>query len=701
VFDNFNLFNAQTGDILTQMIPAVGVSPSVRGIAADLIPSSGCATCSGLEYVYGTSIYTIDIISPTLASFNKIIEFEFNYSYSLNLQNSGPSNFASVVADVNNDGQLDIVTTGASRLFTWDPRTGKEIGVFHTSKNSSLNIPQPLFETGYLSPVVEDVNNDGKVDFFFYMTNSFMVDNNMTEIWAIPRFSEGSGAANASIFDFEGDGKKELALRPEAFVITANDAYLFILDAATGKMIDSSRCFSGTINDIGAQVGDFDNDGQVEILCLGDTGGSGTRLVLYESLTNDWVCGRSVWNQFSYHIVNINDDLSVPIQEQNPSGTFFNGSNIQAPFLDVAGGYACNPLADVISTINNVWFDSCGALDSVNLAVSFCNIGDEGISPNMSVSFYDNSLPALISTVFVSDSIMIDSCVTDTFRIFYGSGPIDIFQYANDDGTNPASPPITIFRECDTLNNWSFRQVLPALNPRPQINPDTVICDYDNLSLLAGGGDRYSWSPAIGLSDTAIANPTVAVASIDTMVYWVRVTDTLYDCFADTFTKLAVLVSPVVDLGADQTICPGEEYSFAVSNTNYDAYTWSDGSMQTFLTIDTAGVFWVEVTDSVCFARDTAKVALCNIIFIPNAFSPNGDGENDFLRVRSQGVKTLRWSVYDRWGNRVFRANGIIDNWDGTYLGKPAIDGVYVYYIKGQYLDAKEINIKGNVTLIR
>jgi gliding motility-associated-like protein len=90
-----------------------------------------------------------------------------------------------------------------------------------------------------------------------------------------------------------------------------------------------------------------------------------------------------------------------------------------------------------------------------------------------------------------------------------------------------------------------------------------------------------------------------------------------------------------------------------------------------------------------------------NSLFIPNIFSPNGDGENDILFVRGEYIEHIEFAVYDRWGAEVFRSNDIHRGWDGTYKGAPCHTGVYAYYVIAQFTDGEQLTKKGTVTLVR
>jgi gliding motility-associated-like protein len=94
-------------------------------------------------------------------------------------------------------------------------------------------------------------------------------------------------------------------------------------------------------------------------------------------------------------------------------------------------------------------------------------------------------------------------------------------------------------------------------------------------------------------------------------------------------------------------------------------------------------------------------------VFIPNVFSPNGDGVNDIFKpFTDENVKTLKvFRIFNRWGDLIFERKNIdatttiIDGWDGYYNGQPVQTDVYVYHIELEYKDGKVVQLYGDVTL--
>ncbi len=97
----------------------------------------------------------------------------------------------------------------------------------------------------------------------------------------------------------------------------------------------------------------------------------------------------------------------------------------------------------------------------------------------------------------------------------------------------------------------------------------------------------------------------------------------------------------------------------------------------------------------------TVEVSTEKIIYIPNAFTPNGDGINDMFVISALGVVDFGIKIFDRWGSLMFSANDINNHWDGTFVGKELKPGVYVYHVNASFLDGSKIQRKGSITLIR
>jgi gliding motility-associated-like protein len=118
-------------------------------------------------------------------------------------------------------------------------------------------------------------------------------------------------------------------------------------------------------------------------------------------------------------------------------------------------------------------------------------------------------------------------------------------------------------------------------------------------------------------------------------------------------------------------------------------------------TVTTA--YTVYVTQGGC--TDTAIVQIDvtdqHDVFIPQAFSPNGDGQNDVFMVRGVGIKGIHIYVYDRIGEKIFESDDINLGWDGSFKGQPMNSAVFVYYADIFFADGSTTFLKGDVSLVR
>lgn len=169
------------------------------------------------------------------------------------------------------------------------------------------------------------------------------------------------------------------------------------------------------------------------------------------------------------------------------------------------------------------------------------------------------------------------------------------------------------------------------------------------------------------------------------------------------------------------TICPDDN-----SNTTFTYYcqtnddgTWvwklnNDTLSQTnsvTITWDSVGIYNIIVNfySDCSLIPDTYKVFVVecsqSAIYFPTAFTPNGDGKNDYWKPDGFGLKEMRWYIFDRWGLQIYEAKGIDDSWDGCmeHDGKrnPVQDDVYVWLVNWKDKEGKFNSKTGRVTLIR
>jgi gliding motility-associated-like protein len=142
------------------------------------------------------------------------------------------------------------------------------------------------------------------------------------------------------------------------------------------------------------------------------------------------------------------------------------------------------------------------------------------------------------------------------------------------------------------------------------------------------------------------------------------------------------------------------------------SYSWipsvdNPTSQQTTAKPTVTTLYKVFISDGICIKSDSVLVKVfpfvCDdpSIFVPNAFSPNGDGNNDILIVRGNMIKEMTFRVFDRWGELIFETHERGKGWDGTFKGKKMDPDVYDYYLQVTCVDDLESIVKGNMTLLK
>jgi gliding motility-associated-like protein len=269
-------------------------------------------------------------------------------------------------------------------------------------------------------------------------------------------------------------------------------------------------------------------------------------------------------------------------------------------------------------------------------------------------------------------------------------------------------------------------QVTVNIPPTVNVNGPDSVCLGQGAQLTATGAAIYSWSPAEGLNNVNIGNPIATpdasqIGGLPSNVITYIVTG--YDskkCFSNVDSvHVTAFNYPVITLLPNATINVGSSYQINSSaTTNIVSLNWTPSntlSCSNCLTplatpTKTTKYDLTATNDGGCSTTDSIRVqVICNgsNFFVPNSFSPNGDGINDRFIVNGVGLNVIpSITIYNRWGQIVFQKNNFAPNtpadaWDGTFNGQPAPSDVYIYTIQILCNNATLIPYHGNVTLIR
>ena len=181
---------------------------------------------------------------------------------------------------------------------------------------------------------------------------------------------------------------------------------------------------------------------------------------------------------------------------------------------------------------------------------------------------------------------------------------------------------------------------------------------------------------------------------------------TYLGCDSIVTINLTVKPSPIVNLGIDRGICEGETFELTV-NSGYESYLWQDGSINNSFVVSQIGKYWVTVVNDDCIKSDTINFIVCPEeinIWIPSAFTPNNDGNNDvFQIIPTEGIVNIQGYIYNRWGEVIYLWEGFSKekSWNGKVKNQEAMQGIYYYVITYEDLNGKKFEKKGSVTLIR
>lgn len=257
-------------------------------------------------------------------------------------------------------------------------------------------------------------------------------------------------------------------------------------------------------------------------------------------------------------------------------------------------------------------------------------------------------------------------------------------------------------------------------------NDTTCVRDcitFMNLTdTLAGGPQQLSWTFEGGSPATStLANPTICYNLPGKYNVILKVTNPYPRPGGSSGIKGTtefvtivdipnVTIEPPGQLRSDTTIKYGE--SIVLQASGAFAYSWKPDYYITMLSGPVVTVSPLETTEYVVFGRnsqncessDTMVVYVekeCGDMFVPTAFSPNGDTHNDELFVEGICLESMTFMIFNRWGQKVFETTDQKKGWDGTFNEREMDTGVYFYRLEGKTFDGKGFSSKGNVTLLR
>lgn len=261
----------------------------------------------------------------------------------------------------------------------------------------------------------------------------------------------------------------------------------------------------------------------------------------------------------------------------------------------------------------------------------------------------------------------------------------------------------------DTAYHTIYVDSLPFL----YIVPDKInLCTGEKLNLrlnyLSETATVVNWDFGDGTHWQQFGSATHSFDKAGNYIITVTVNHPVCPQSQDT-VGITVHDLPIVNFGADTVLClqgsPILLQNLVTTNDPRTQYLWNTGDTTATLSVVHPGYYALTATLSDCSTTEGVTINKDCYVDIPNAFTPNGDGQNDYFFPRqylSKGVTAFTLSIFNRWGQKVFettKADG--RGWDGKFNGKEQPNGVYIYQIEVFYTNGRSEKYSGNVTLIR
>ena len=301
-----------------------------------------------------------------------------------------------------------------------------------------------------------------------------------------------------------------------------------------------------------------------------------------------------------------------------------------------------------------------------------------------------------------------------TYKWFFGDGSTSTVDSPTHSFTNSGNYTVMLavanFEPCyDTVYGNLTVDTLSAISLTAT---DSAICRQGsitftgNYSTMANTGEIWTVSNGLTAANQNPAQFSFTQAGTYTVSLQVmyRVCPTV-----SASTSVRVYNNPQVNLGPDTTICAGSngiELVDLINTGNAAAsWLWSTGQKTPRITVGMPGVYSLNVTIDGCTSTDSVNVSNDCYMDIPNAFTPNGDGVNDYFFPRqmlTKGLTSFAMNIYNRWGQEIFTTTTTDGRgWDGMFNNVPQPEGVYIYIIDAVFKDGQHEHHQGNITLMR
>ncbi|MCF8295015.1 MAG: gliding motility-associated C-terminal domain-containing protein, partial [Bacteroidales bacterium] len=245
-------------------------------------------------------------------------------------------------------------------------------------------------------------------------------------------------------------------------------------------------------------------------------------------------------------------------------------------------------------------------------------------------------------------------------------------------------------------------QVEVLNKPEIMVSPDyQLVCENYNARITASGADFYVGYDDLG-TELLFDKDILSLQPADTTQ--IQIVGTTDEGCKDTCQALIdVERMPYFTLGNDTCLKVNEQIELSTQNPGVTSH-WNTGDSTSTLLVTEPSMESICVTliPEVCPSiTDCIFIDYCPLIDLPSAFSPNGDGVNDRLRIMYHQIQAIDFKIYSRWGKLVYHSHSLAEGWDGTFEGIPQVMEVYLYTIEAITNAGEVIQKTGNISLLR
>lgn len=608
LYVNDEIYNARTGvKLLDAELPLLNDDYST-GVAANID-----ITDDNLELVIGSKVLQVSITNTDGLIGNTVVIEELEI-----LATSIPGR--TTVADIDLDGSLDVVVTSI--------HNGEDLVYAYTHDGNDLRLMSTLyiddasnqFGSLILGPDQEILNmgTDSLYCLTYTEALGFEID------WSIP--VESSSFVTVTFFDLDGDATEELVVR------SGSDFHVYSMDTGVPELVYEIDCDwdIATVGLRGFTIADVTNNGQANICAICSDDNDNPHLTVFGSADSlsPWAPARSIWHQYNYNPLFINDDMTIP-QYQKNHATYgdgkYNNFMVQENLLDEEGQYQV-PAANLVGELLCV--DYLPLTDEYAVAFSVENLADASLTAEagLPISFYNGDPDAggiLLGTYTTVVDLPADSSASDlTYRIPASiMGPVYMVVNSDAVGGQPLVEADFRLAECSIADNISIYSPLPTvLRTEASVCEGSVYVYYGTALTAEGtyyqdidndqGCDSLFEILELSLSDTvAVELSAVSCDSYEwqdstyaeTGVYTYS-TVTATGC--DSVVTLSLTIEPSKEVTVEHSACDSFEWNgvmyYETGTYNYDSATLAGCDSSTLLELVVAPTRTTSVSHQAC-----------------------------------------------------------------------------------------------------